>query len=144
MSLRNKVLPLITAVGLSALILTGCSGKPNDSASKAYTTAAKEAKEKAEKKAKEEAEANKMVNYAGGFDISHFESGVAITSGDFDGDGDLDLVIAGINAKYYYTDNGDVNNKRSTGGRLYFFENDGKGNFTLKQYVKGKVSGLKQ
>ena len=42
------------------------------------------------------------------------ENGMALTSGDFDGDGDLDLIVSNYSSK------------------LYFYENDGKGNFTLK------------
>ena len=50
------------------------------------------------------------------------DSGVAITSGDFDGDGDLDLVtLFSINYPHYR-------------GVLQYYENDGKGNFTLRYY----------
>jgi hypothetical protein len=44
---------------------------------------------------------------------------VAMTSGDFDGDGDPDLIVGG------YSQN-------TREARLYLFENDGKGNFKLK------------
>jgi hypothetical protein len=46
--------------------------------------------------------------------------GIALTSADFDGDGDIDFVVG----------------SRRSGtcrGRLYYFENDGKGNFTLRK-----------
>lgn len=43
----------------------------------------------------------------------YYESGIALTSGDFDNDEDLDFIV------------GSYNNE----GRLYLFENDGKGNF---------------
>ena len=56
-----------------------------------------------------------------------YSSGMALTSGDFDGDGDLDLIVGA-----YDTETGN----QSRGGRIYFFENDGHGNFHLKDYKK--------
>ena len=44
------------------------------------------------------------------------DSGMAMTNGDFDNDGDLDFIVG---ARWH-------------GGRLYFYENDGTGNFRLK------------
>ena len=52
------------------------------------------------------------------------ESGMALTSGDFDGDGDLDLIV------------GDQYPDFNGRGTLYLFLNDGKGNFTLKEPAK--------
>lgn len=49
------------------------------------------------------------------------EAGVAMTSGDFDGDGDLDLVVA--TRPFTFID-------QPLEGRLYYFKNDGKGNFS--------------
>ena len=46
------------------------------------------------------------------------QSGMALTSGDFDNDEDLDVII-GVNAGNH--------------GQLYFLENDGKGNFTKRE-----------
>ena len=51
-----------------------------------------------------------------------YRSGMAMISGDFDGDGDLDFIVgahngSGVNAN----------------GRLYHFDNDGEGNFTLRE-----------
>ncbi len=57
--------------------------------------------------------------YFSEFPMIH-ESGMAINSGDFDGDGDLDLIV-GANAGSFIDS-----------GKLYFYENDGKGNFTLR------------
>ena len=50
-----------------------------------------------------------------------------MTNGDFDGDGDLDLIVGTINtsAMAMTTNYSNV--------QFYFFENDGKGNFTLKK-----------
>jgi hypothetical protein len=53
-------------------------------------------------------------------EIPMFKSGMALTSGDFDGDGDLDLVIGA-----YAPDRDEA--------RFYNFENDGKGNFSLRR-----------
>ena len=52
---------------------------------------------------------------------TYSKSGVAITNGDFDDDGDLDLIVGAYNL-----------NK----GKLvmYLFENDGNGNFSLVYY----------
>lgn len=47
------------------------------------------------------------------------ETGMALTSGDFDGDGDLDFIVGARPAVEY--------------GHLYLFLNDGKGNFTIKE-----------
>ncbi len=51
------------------------------------------------------------------------ESGMALTSGDFDGDGDLDLIV-GTSLDF------------SGKGNLYLYLNDGKGNFTPKELAK--------
>lgn len=47
------------------------------------------------------------------------ESGMGLTNGDFDGDGDLDVIV-GVRPW-------------AEQGQLYLFLNDGKGNFTLKE-----------
>lgn len=49
------------------------------------------------------------------------ESSPSIISGDFDGDGDLDFICA----------QQDVNGNNQT--RFYYFENDGRGHFTLRR-----------
>ena len=59
--------------------------------------------------------------------------GVALTNGDFDGDGDLDFIVA-----TYAPPVGDypLNEKPIPDGKLYFLENDGKGNFTPRKVPK--------
>jgi len=47
-----------------------------------------------------------------------YNTGLAMTSGDFDGDGDLDLIV------------GATKISGADEGRLYQFNNDGKGNFS--------------
>jgi hypothetical protein len=54
-----------------------------------------------------------------------FKSEMAIVKGDFDNDGDEDIIVGAYCPNLSYEDN----NK----GKLYFYENDGKGNFTLRQ-----------
>jgi len=67
------------------------------------------------------AEALKPKSYFSEIPMHHGLStaSVAITSGDFDKDGDLDIVVAGLD---------------NNGTRLYFFENDGNGIFRLNRY----------
>jgi hypothetical protein len=60
-----------------------------------------------------------MFDYFAHFE-THFHSGMALTSGDFDSDGDLDVIVGAYNS-----------NKE--GGTLHFLENDGKGNFTARK-----------
>lgn len=88
-------------VGLGALSLVGCS-KQVDSA--AYQGEPQTVEEPTPK------------SYFALVDMWH-DSGMTMTNGDFDGDGDLDLVVGAYKSKY---------------GKLYFFENDGEGNFRLK------------
>jgi len=44
-----------------------------------------------------------------------YETGMALANGDFDGDGDLDIIVGA--------------GKLDAVGRLYLFKNDGEGNF---------------
>lgn len=60
-------------------------------------------------------------DYLTEFPMYH-KSGMALISGDFDKDGDLDLIAGSYHP-------------RKDKARLYFFENDGKGNFTLRPYT---------
>lgn len=62
------------------------------------------------------------VNYFGEIPM---KDGIAMTSADFDGDGDVDLIVG---TNYSMGSDNDA--------RLYFFENDGKGNFKLREYEK--------
>lgn len=53
-----------------------------------------------------------------------YETGMTSAVGDFDGDGDLDLIVG---ARSYSKHDNDYS------ARLYLYLNDGKGNFTLKE-----------
>jgi|SRR3989338_3397312 len=57
-------------------------------------------------------------------------SGVSSTSGDFNNDGNLDLVIGGVAGKGL-----------GYSGYFYLYEGDGKGNFTLKPKTETKFEG---
>jgi hypothetical protein len=52
-------------------------------------------------------------------------SGMSMISGDFDKDGDLDLIVGSYAP-------GTIQ------ARLYFLENDGNGNFTKREYLEGR------
>ena len=67
----------------------------------------------------------KMVNYFDKIPSVRLDSGVGIVSGDFDKDGDLDLIEIAI----------DYNTAEA---RSYFLENDGTGNFTKRMYPKSE------
>ena len=56
-------------------------------------------------------------------------SELSLTNGDFDGDGDLDIIVG-----TYACDDG--SNGCNASGKIYLFLNDGKGNFTLKEPAK--------
>ena len=100
MSLSNKikVIGASALIGLGSLCFAGCSGEDVDSNKDVVP----------EKK-----------DYFASFKMDT-RSGMAITSGDFDKDGDLDLIVGALD---YWLD-----------GRLYFYENDGKGNFSKRMY----------
>lgn len=104
---------LITALGLSTLLLTGCGGSGNN-----QTTRAQE-------------EVPKPVPYFAkilGVDV---DSGMTMTSGDFDNDGDSDVIVGAINHD-------------TAEGRTYFLENDGKRKFKPKRYLPENVSVIKK
>ena len=56
-----------------------------------------------------------------------YKTGAAGVAGDFDGDGDLDLVVIAKDTAL-----------SSSNARLYLFKNDGKGNFYQDSNEKGK------
>ncbi len=58
------------------------------------------------------------------------ESGIALTSGDFDGDGDLDFIVGSLNYDPNHDRFGDYS------GKMYLYLNDGKGNFALKELIQ--------
>ena len=60
---------------------------------------------------------------------SNYEGGIALVAGDFDNDGDLDIVQSST---------------KQNGARLYFLENDGKGNFTIRNPGKYQLKAEKQ
>ena len=73
-----------------------------------------------------EAEDQKTATYFASVPM-RYESGVAVCTGDFDGNGTLDIIITAQDPSNYNT------------ARLYLFKNDGKGNFyqdTSEDYEK--------
>lgn len=63
-----------------------------------------------------EAQSQKTATYFASVPM-RYESGIAVCTGDFDGNGTLDVIVAA-------EDPSNINN-----ARLYMFKNDGKGNF---------------
>ena len=57
------------------------------------------------------------------------DSSPAVISGDFDGDGDIDYIIIQTES---------IDSWSNTKTRSRYLENDGKGNFKLRQYEKKK------
>ena len=103
MGLRNKIVTGIGIVTLSALSLLGCGKGPG------YP----EQSTPVETQSAKEEQVEEVKDYFAQVNM-YAESGMAISNGDFDGD--LDFIIGA----------------RAYEGRLYFFENDGQGNFKLK------------
>lgn len=64
------------------------------------------------------------------------ENPFCLLNGDFDNDGDLDLIVGSqIEEKSW-------NEVANSKGALYFYENDGKGNFTLKPKQNDAIYNL--
>lgn len=72
-------------------------------------------------KARED-KAPKMTDYFAELNIKKTN----MNSADYDMDGDVDYIVSGEEENEFF----------GTRTRYYFFENDGKGNFTLKKYLK--------
>ena len=108
---------LLKAIALSSLVLSGCNN--------CIQQDAKEAEKIKEMNMKDLEKGPEMVDYFGSIDLYHKLStaSVAITSGDFNNDENLDVVIANLD---------------DNGTRLFFYEGDGKGNFKLRKYEKKK------
>lgn len=109
MSLIKKTLSNIGKIGLTTTILfsLGNCAKVSDSG---YKEIKKEVPQK--------------VDYFDSIPMVIY-SGMALISGDFDNDGDLDFIVGARDGSL-----------STEAGRLYFFENDGKGNFTKREYSK--------
>jgi hypothetical protein len=100
MSLKRKIIPILGAIALSTLSLTNCDKNEKD---ETYT---------------------KRESYFAQIPMAH-SNGIGMAVGDFDKDGDLDLIVGIVGA----ASSGNIAN-------LYFFEGDGKGNFKLRTYSK--------
>jgi len=110
MSLRQKIIPILGAVSLTALTLVGCGGNKTETSYKV----------------KETPKIEKSYSFAELPMVS--DSGMAMVAGDFNKDGNLDLIV-GV-SDYTFTTG-------STGrAKLYFLEGDGQGNFKLRIYTK--------
>lgn len=113
MTLINKIATGLGAVTLAALSLTGCVEDYTN------TTRTRSKIETTQQSKQEE-----VKDYFAEIPMHHAPlstASVAMTSGDFNRDGNLDVVLSNLD------DNGTM---------LYFFEGDGKGNFKLRQYSK--------
>jgi len=104
----------ILGIGALALSLTGCAGKIETNYQKNSKPKTEEVKQKVPE----------VRSYFAEIPTNN-ESGITMTTGDFDGDGNLDLIVGAY--------------KANTGtARLYFFKGDGKGNFKLGTYSSDK------
>ena len=109
MALINKIATGLGAVTLATLSLIGCG--------KDYYTNTTRTRNTPQPK-------SETKDYFAEIPMHHAPlstASVAMTSGDFNRDGNLDVVLINLD------DNGTM---------LYFFEGDGKGNFKLRQYSK--------
>lgn len=100
---------LLKAVVFSTLLLSGCDSckqKPVDTKNLTINNLEK---------------APEMVDYFATISDVDWDSGISLVTGDFNNDGNLDLII------------GTVYNS-TTSMRTQFYEGDGKGNFKLRQY----------
>lgn len=100
----------------STLILGGCNG--------CIQQDAKEVEEIRKMNIEQLEKGPEIVDYFG--NVQMFSgSGATMTTGDFNGDGNLDLIVGSNYSSFAESDL-----------RLYFFEGDGQGNFKLRQYEK--------
>jgi hypothetical protein len=116
MNLTKKIAFGLIVTGLSALMLSGCSGKI-DTYSQSNQRSSKPKTEEQKVKVPE------VRNYFGVLTLPL--NNPIVTRGDFDNDGDLDLIVTQVCRE---------ENDIPLRTRLYLFENDGKGNFTLRTY----------
>ncbi|MCL5018569.1 MAG: VCBS repeat-containing protein [Candidatus Pacearchaeota archaeon] len=113
---------LITTLGLiTALGLSGCNS--------CIQQDAKEVEEIRKMNIEQLEKGPEMVDYFSEIQIEDYTTPLNMVYGDFNEDGHLDLIVSTANKGTSFK------NKYGS-GKLYFYEGDGKGNFTKKLYEK--------